>query len=60
MGFAYAFDRNLYVRRDGRFSENIVVLGYGFIELIVDRKLTSLYTLPTQLPYTFPANIDLS
>jgi hypothetical protein len=47
MGFAYAFDRNLYVRRDGRFSENIVVLGYGFIELIVDRKLTSLYTLPT-------------
>lgn len=47
MGFAYAFDRNLFVRRDGRFSENIVVLGHGFIELIVDGAFTSEYALPS-------------
>lgn len=60
MGFAYAFDRNIYLRRDGTYSENIVILGYGFVELIVDDKLESEYKLPDGIHYTFPANIDLS
>jgi len=36
MSFAYAFDRNIFLRRDGTYSENIAVLGYDFVELIVD------------------------
>ncbi|CAD8198558.1 unnamed protein product [Paramecium pentaurelia] len=60
MGFAYAFDRNIFLRRDGTYSENIAVLGYGFVELIVNGELKSEYKLPNGIHYTFPANIDLS
>ncbi|CAD8100479.1 unnamed protein product [Paramecium primaurelia] len=60
MGFAYAFDRNIFLRRDGTYTENIAVLGYGFVELIVNGQLISEYKLPEGVHYTFPANIDLS
>lgn len=60
MGFAYAFDRNIFLRRDGTYSENIVVLGYGFVELIVEEQLIGEYNLPGGIHYTFPANVDLS
>lgn len=60
MGFAYAFDRNIFLRRDGTYTENIAVLGYGFVELIVNGVLTSEYKLPEGIHYTFPANVDLS
>ncbi|CAK61408.1 unnamed protein product (macronuclear) [Paramecium tetraurelia] len=60
MSFAYAFDRNIFLRRDGTYTENIAVLGYGFVELIVDGQLQSEYKLPIGIHYTFPANVDLS